>query len=327
MKKIALEEHYGKPEIMQLRADWVKRDGMPMNLPEEALRHMKELAGDLDRRLEEMDKYEVAWQILIPGSDGIEGILDPNEALEASKRHNESVAEAVAKHPDRFRAYAFLPAQAPELAARELERCYAEYEGFVGAWLSGYINNAGFIDDEKFSPIFEAGEKLGSNFYIHPTETPLAFSKIYEGCQQLIGPPWSWGVDTGTYALRMILNGVLDRYPGTSIILAHMGEMLPFILWRLENRLVRENKMGALKKSIPEYFKSNIAITISGCLSNQALRCSIDTIGADRIMFAVDYPYEPMGPTCEFIEGAAVTEEERALICYQNAAKRFGIEA
>lgn len=326
MKKIALEEHFGKPEIMKLRGEWIKRENMDMNLPEAVLKQILFQAGDIEQRLEAMDRNDIAYQILLPGTDGIEGILDEGEAAEASKRHNESAAEVVAKHPSRFMAYAALPVQSPELAAKELERCSKEYKGFVGAWLSGYIYNKGFIDEERFSPIFEAGEKLGSHFYIHPTETAPKFAKLYEGCPALVGPPWGWGVETGTFVLRIVLNGVLDRYPGTSIIMAHMGEMLPFILWRLENRLVRENKVGNLKKRVPEYFKDNINITISGCLSNEALRCSIDALGADRIMFAMDYPYEPMEPACDFIEGAAIDENERELICYRNAAKLFGIE-
>jgi len=326
MKKIALEEHYGSPGFMKLRSDWLARMNMPMNLPEEALKQMIFLSGDIDQRLEEMDKLDIAYQILLPGTTSVDGVLDHDEALDVSKRHNEAVAKIVDDHPDRFLAYASIPLQAPELAAKELERCFKEYKGFKGAWLSGYVHNTGFVDEEKFSPIFETGEKLGAHFYIHPTETDPMFARIFDGCPALLGPPWGWGIETGTFVLRIIMNGVLDRYPGTSIIMAHMGEMIPFALWRLENRLVRENKTGNLKKRVPEYFRDNISITISGCLSNEALRCAIEMLGAGRIMFAMDYPYEPMAPACEFIENAAVDEHERELICYKNAAKMFGIE-
>lgn len=326
MKKIALEEHYGTAELMQLRSDWFKRDNMPMNLPPEALKRITFLIGDVEQRIAEMDANEIAWQILLPASNGIEGISDGREALEASRRHNDNVAEVVARYPNRFKAYAAIPMQAPELAAREIERCM-EIDAFVGAWLSGYVHNTGFIDDHKFNPIFEQGEKSGAIFYIHPTETPLAFSRIYENCPGLVGPPWSWGVDTGTYVLRMILNGVFDRYPKTQLIMAHMGEMLPYVVWRVQNRLERENKLGGLKKSVIDYFRENISITISGVLQQSALRCALDSFGADRVMFAIDYPFEPMGPTCDFIEQADISEEERRAVCYENAARLFRIEA
>jgi predicted TIM-barrel fold metal-dependent hydrolase len=166
MKKIALEEHYGKSEIMRLRTEWLRRDGIPMNLSPSVVEKMEFLAGDIEQRLQEMDKNEIAYQILIPGSNGTEGILDKNEALEICKRHNESVAEVVSQYPTRFKAYAALPLQAPELAAKELERCLKEYEGFVGSYLSGYVYKTGLIDEPQFSPIFEAAEKLGVVFYI-----------------------------------------------------------------------------------------------------------------------------------------------------------------
>ena len=325
MRKIALEEHFGTPELMQLRLDWFKRDGMPLTLPMEEVQRVVRLICDVDKRLEEMDRLDIERQLLLPGSNGIEGIRDGNEALEACKRYNDVVAETVAKYPDRFMACAAIPFQAPELAVKEIERCAKAYNA-RSSWLPGYVNNCGFIDEEKFYPVWEAAEKYGFRFYLHPTETPKHAFPPYAGYPALIGPPWSWGVDTATYMLRIILSGLFDKYPNTIIILGHMGEMLPFILWRLENRLGVMPSEKKLNKSIRQYFRDNVYVTISGNLANAALRCAIDAFGADRVMFATDYPFEPLQPTCEFIETANVTEEERKLICYDNAAKLFGIK-
>jgi len=265
LQKIALEEHFGTPEIMKLRYDWFKRDNLPMTFPmEEAQRINRLICDTREIRLEEMNQYGIRKMILSPGSNGVEGLLDKEEALEVCQTFNEAVCEEVKANPDRFDAFAMLPLQNPEAAAIELERCVTEF-GFKGCgWLSGYVYNCGFIDEEKFHPIFEAAEKLDVPLYLHPTETPHSFSAIYEGFPSLVGPVWSWSTDTATYMLRIILSGLLDKYPKTTIVMGHLGEMLPFIMWRLENRLAI-NPLGLkLAKPIREYFRENIYMTTSG---------------------------------------------------------------
>jgi len=327
MKKIGLEEHFGTPELMQLRYDWFKRDGLPLTLPQAEVDRIGREIGpaSIGERLALMDKCGMELQILMPGSNGIEGLPDKAEALAAAKAHNEALHEVVSAHPDRFAGFACVPLQAPELAAEELERCVTNY-GFKGlGWLSGYVSKCGFIDEEQFHPIFERAEKLGVPLYLHPTETPLASSNAYQGHPALVGPAWSWSVDTATYTLRIIMSGLLDKYPGTKLIVGHLGEMLPFIMWRLENRLGFMPSAKKLSRSIREYFRENIFITTSGSFTDISLRCAIDAFGIDRVMFSVDYPFEPLVPACEWIDSSSISDEEKRLVCYENAEKLFGL--
>ena len=234
-KKIAVEEHWTNEHFLQLRLDWIARSNITMTLSKEELERIATLVQDMEIRVCEMDRLGIAQQILISGSNGTEGIEDPGRAVEECQRFNDACLEAMQRYPDRFRAFAVLPYQSPADAVRELERCMAK-GAFVGARLSGYVQGH-FMDEPQFWPIFQRGEELGAYFYLHPTETPEFAAGLYQGCETLLGSSWSWGVDTATYLLRLVLSGVFDAYPKLSVILGHMGEMLPYAMWRLEHRL------------------------------------------------------------------------------------------
>jgi len=326
MYKIALEEHFGTPEIMKLRLDWFKRDNLPLNFSMEEAQRIGKLACDTaEFRLAEMDKHGIKKMILTPGSNGVDGVLDDQEALEVCQRWNEAVYQEVKANPDRFDAFAMLPLRAPELAADELERCVTKY-GFKGCgWLAGYVYKCGFIDEEKFHPLFARAEKLGVPLYLHPTETPNAFKAIYEGHPALLGPTWSWNTDTATYMLRIIFSGLLDKFPKTTIIMGHMGEMLPYVLWRVENRLEINPMDVKLEKKLSQYFQDNIYITTSGQFNNCALRCAIEFCGAERIMFSIDYPFEPVDLACEFMDNASIPDDQKRLISHANAEKLLNL--
>lgn len=319
MRKIAIEEHWTNEYFLHLRMEWMKEAGIYLTLSHEELQRITALVQDVQFRIKEMDRLGITQQILISGSNGTEGIRDGERAALECRKFNDACAEIIKSYPNRFKAFAVLPYQCPELAAAELERCMGQ-EGFVGARLSGYVNGH-FIDEKRFWPIFEKAGQLGACFYLHPTETPLIASKLYEGCEPLLGSSWSWGVDTATYLLRIILSGIFDAYPNVSVILGHLGEMLPYIIWRLDHRLQTMPDKANISQKASEYLKKNVYISTSGNLSESALRCAIDTLGADRIMFSVDYPYEDMEQAVRFMEQAAITEDERKKIFYENAEK------
>ncbi len=184
-------------------------------------------------RLPEMDANGVAVQVLSISTPGVQW-LPPSETKRAvlqAAKFNDAMAEVVHAHPARFKAFATLPMQDPEAAAKELERCVAQL-GFVGAMVHGHTNGE-YLDDPKFSAVWERAEALDAPIYLHPTDPIPDQIKIYDGHSELLGPAWNWGVETGTHALRIVFGGVFERYPKATLILGHMGEMLPYFLPRI----------------------------------------------------------------------------------------------
>lgn len=322
MQKVAFEEHFGTPELMYLRKEMLQKQGLVMNLPPAELEKTTRLACDVyDYRIPAMDECEINISVLQGASNGLEGIEDPQRALDEARKFNDNLASVISKNPDRFKGLAVIPMQTPEAAAKELERCIKEY-GFIGAAIAGWIiTNDDFIDEDKYNCIFETAERYNTMLYLHPTETPQYHQALYRNRAVLNGPTWSWGVDTGTYVLRMIFSGLFDKYPNTNLLAGHMGEMLPYCLWRLDNRY-NIAKFDAKCEQIPsEYFKKNIYITTSGNLSSSAMKCAIDAIGSERILFAIDYPFEPMQVASKLIDDMDISESDKENICYKNSKR------
>ena len=328
MIKIAFEEHFGTPELMGLRKEMLTKRGMFINLPPEELKRTANLACDIEQfRIPSMEKSGIKLQVLQGGSNGIEGIENPQTALEKAKAFNDTIADVVARYPDKFLGLAILPLQDPELAAREYERCTTEL-GLRGIASPGFrINDGLFLDDKIFEPVFKVLEDYHGLFYLHPTETPIEQTELYyKNCSVLNGPTWSWGVDTATSLMRLIFNGVFDRFPGTRVLVGHMGEMIPYSLWRMNNRWKIMSAESCNQKQPSDYFKENIYITTSGNLSPAAMKCAIEAIGSDRILFGVDYPFEPIEEAAEYIDTVDIEQEDRENICYKNAEKLLNMK-
>src|SRR3954471_671531 len=219
---IAIEEHYWDPEISATFAS----DAGP-----------RRMAGALhelgEPRLAAMDEAGIDVQVLSHGAPSTQR-LDAETAVPLARRANDRLREAVRAHPDRFAAFAALPTADPKAAADELERCVGKL-GFVGAMIHGPSNGV-FIDDKRFWPIFERAQELDVPIYIHPA-TPVqavidAYYKDYiKEFPQIIAAAWGYTVETATMGVRLVLSGVCDKYPGTKIILGHLGESLPFSAW------------------------------------------------------------------------------------------------
>jgi predicted TIM-barrel fold metal-dependent hydrolase len=196
--------------------------------------------------------------------------------------------------------------------------------------LNGFLVNShtgnAYLDEQQFWPIFEAAEALGAPLYIHPRAPSDGMAAPFRD-YRLEGAVWGYGVEASTHILRLIFGGVLDRFPKVQIVIGHMGEALPFWLWRLDfmgTPGARAGRKNQLKPS--EYFKRNIFITTSGVEDPLALQFCIDKIGVDRIMWAIDYPFQPSAPAASFIETAPLSDSDRAKIAYGNAEKVFKIK-
>ena len=194
--------------------------------------------------------------------------------------------------------------------------------------LKGVIMNSHtrgeYLDDEKFWPIFEAAEGLDVPIYIHPWAPPPDMVKPYLTYRELAMPMWGFAAETGLHAMRLICSGVFDRYPGLKIILGHLGESIPFWLWRLDSRwnLVSQRKM---QKNPSQYFRDNFYVTTSGMFWEPALKFVCTAMGPERVLFATDYPYEFINEAAGFIESADISGDDREKICYLNAERLLGL--
>ena len=325
MKKIALEEHISLPEFMALRFTTPRGQGKPFPLDPGEMKAKMPVMCSTEPRLKEMDELGIAMQFLMSGGNGFDFIDDETEAIAKTTAFNDWIASVVRAHPDRFRAFAALPMVTPQGMADELERVLGRKE-FVGANISGVRLDGDYLDDEKYSVFWEKANELGAFLYLHPCETPENAKALYEPYACLNGSTWSWGVDTATYILRFIFSGLLDRYPNVKIILGHLGEMLPYNAVRIDGRW-KISPMDSRNAHEPSYYlKKNIYITTSGNSSPAALKCALEVMGADRVLFACDYPFESNYEFAEFIEKADISEEERELVCYRNAERLFGLD-
>jgi 2,3-dihydroxybenzoate decarboxylase len=225
----------------------------------------------------------------------------------------------VQAHPNRFAAFATLPTPDPEAAAEELERAVTQL-GFVGAMVHGPTNGV-FFDDKRFWPICERAQALDVPIYLHPAVPHPAVVEAYykdyaADYPSLLTAGWGYTVETATQGIRMILSGVFEAYPDLKIILGHMGESLPFSLWRINHGLSRP---GNKPMNFREIFCRNFYITTSGHFSTPALICSMLEMGIDRIMFSVDYPFVDNPPGVQWLEHLQISPDDREKLLNGNA--------
>ncbi|MCA1454272.1 amidohydrolase [Bradyrhizobium sp. BRP22] len=306
---IAIEEHYWDPEMA---------GAFPAGENKSPISDLLTEIGDI--RLRAMDEAGIDVQVLSHGAPAAQK-LSPDIAVDLTQRVNDRLAEACARHPDRFAAFAALPTPVPDQAARELERCIKDLK-FKGAMIHGLTNGL-FIDDKRFWPIFEVAEKLDVPIYLHPSVPHAEVTRHYyddyaRDFPTVIRPAWGFTVETATAAIRLILSRALERYPRLQIILGHLGETLPFLLWRIDQALSRPGQQSlSFRKQFCEHFH----ITTSGNFSTPALICSMLELGIDRIMFAVDYPYVVNQDGTDWIKQLQLSPDDKRKLVGDNAAR------
>ncbi len=320
MKLIALEEHFVTPEI---RSAWASLDPSLQD-PMCALSDKDEMKSRLedmdDMRLAAMDECGVDVQVLSLNPPATQS-LEPAQARDLAKALNDLLAAAVARHPDRLQGFATLPTPDPTAAAAELERCIMQL-GFKGAMLCARTRDRS-LDQPEFLPFLEKAAELQVPLYLHPQSPALAVRQTYySGFDEALNtffasPGFGWHVDTGIYALRLILAGVFDRLPNLQIILGHWGEVVLFYLDRIDE----VSKFAKhLRKPVSSYMRDNFYISGSGILSQRYLQASIDIMGIDRILYSTDYPYmfAPKGGARSFLVDAPISQEDKNKIAYGN---------
>jgi 2,3-dihydroxybenzoate decarboxylase len=322
--KVALEEHFAIPETLQdsagfaPEADWPELKGRLLDIQE--------------RRLREMDAHGIEMMLLSLNAPAVQAIPDTSKANDIARRSNDFMAEQIARQPKRFAGLAALPMQTPELATRELTRCVKDL-GFCGALVNGFSqiadNPSGiYYDIKAFWPFWAEVERLDVPFYLHPRNPLPKDAAIYEGHRWLLGPSWAFGQETAVHALRLMGSGLFDAHPRLNIVLGHMGEGLPYSMWRIDNhnKWMRVQNNYPAKRQIGEYFRENFFITTSGNFRTQTLIDAMLEIGSDRILFSTDWPFENIDHASDWFDAAPISEIDRQKIGRDNAKALFKLK-
>jgi gamma-resorcylate decarboxylase len=318
--KIGLEEHFSGQDTLMDSHGFVG---------DETWRELRDNLLDVgDRRLKVMDRYGVERMIVSLNAPAVQKIHDTKKAIEVAKRANDMLADHIGKHPDRFSGFAALPMQDPEVASRELERCVKEL-GFVGALVNGFSQigspeNCVYLDQKQYWDFWGVVEKLDVPFYLHPRGPSQ--TKAYEGHPWLLGPAYGFAAETGLHTLRLLGSGLFDKYPKLTLILGHLGENLPFTLYRTDQRIAWSPMGYPAKKKISDYFHANVYITTAGNFRTQSLIDCLLELGSDRILFSTDYPFEAVEEAATWFDHCSISENDRVKIGRTNSQKLFKLK-
>jgi 2,3-dihydroxybenzoate decarboxylase len=316
VKKIALEEHCMTPGLASY---W---EPTMADVPPEIYQRIRTRLHDYaDMRLKEMDEAGIEKAILSAAGPGVQVERDTRTALKTAAEANDYLAAQIAPNSKRLYGFAHIALQDPAEAAKELERCVKQL-GFKGAMINGH-SNGHYLDERQFDPFWAKAEELQVPIYLHPADPPVQYGS-FEGYDSLRRATWGWTVETGTHVLRMVFGGVFDRFPKATLAVGHLGETLPFLLWRLDSRAKLYGVK--LKREPSDYIRENIVVTISGMYSAEPFNCAIAALGQSRVMFSADYPFEPWVVAGNFMDDVKVDEKVRADVAWNNAAKLFNVD-
>jgi predicted TIM-barrel fold metal-dependent hydrolase len=320
MRTIALEEHFWIPELAPQPGTGI----LSLFGPE-----LDEQLRDVGKsRLADMDAAGIDVQVIshvAPAAQSCPGA----EGTMHARNANDLLATAIAAHPGRFAGFATLPTADPRAAADELERAVGDL-GFVGALVNSTLgSNDAFLDDVRFSPLLERFEHLDVPLYLHPSPPPPALRDLLYGglpphvAMRLGTGAWGWHAEAGLHALRMVAAGVFDRHPGLRLILGHCGEMIPFMLDRIDAQLRRS--WTGLPMDISEYFLRHVWVTTAGMFSVPPVMCTVQVFGVDRVLFSVDYPFGSNASGRALLDALPLSPADKAKIAAGNAERLLGL--
>jgi len=320
MKVIAIEEHFITPMYREKVGANEFRNFYLKSRSEQLGYDIVEQNSDLGaERLAHMDAAGVDVQVLSFGSPGPQA-FGAEVAIPMARDANDRLYQAIQKNPARFAGFAALPTADPEAAAQELERCVRKL-GFKGAMIHGHTGGS-FLDERKYWTIFERAQALGVPIYLHPTlPHPEAVKAYFEGYEELARAGWGFAVDTSCHFLRIVFAGVFDAYPRLRIILGHLGEGLPFAMHRLNDHTWRSAARRGLRKTPLQYMRENLLVTTSGNWYEPAFLCTLLALGADNILFAIDWPYEANKTGMEFLRKLSISDADKEKIAHLNAER------
>jgi 5-carboxyvanillate decarboxylase len=327
MRKIACEEGFSIPELIDAVDRYMAKNGddepglRAMIGPGKYPRFPRLLDPEL--RQKDMVRSGVDLQLLLVNSPGVQ-IFEPAEAVQLAALINDRAADWTRRWPDKFVALAAIAPQDPDKAAGELERAVKKL-GMRGAVINSHTKGE-YLDDKKFWPIFEAAQALDVPIYIHPRD-PAPGILPYYAAQHLEGAVWGYGAEVALHALRLIMGGVFEQFPRLKIVIGHDGEGIPFYLDRIDNRYrtLHDGGLGPLSRSPATIFRQNFWITTSGSNWSPAVRLCQQVLGSDRVLFAVDYPFEEEVSTVHQAEAIDMPRAEAEMFFHGNAERLFKI--
>lgn len=327
---IAVEEHIATDAFLDTAHSL---DVVPGDRTEIALMRIVERPGpvraaltDIDARIAAMDAAGQAMAILSINPPGVHP-YPAADAVPLARAVNDSLADRVRARPDRFGALGTIAPQDPNAAAAEIERIMGPL-GLHGVMINSHTDGH-YLDEPQFAPLLEAAAANRAPIYLHPRFPSMLAPYNAYGLQAAI---WGYQAEAGLHAMRLILGGTLDRHPDLTIVLGHLGEGIPYWLRRIDNRHAYASRvLGAaggtprLQLTPSEYFRRNFALTTSGIDDPAVLDLALTAIGADRIMFAIDAPYEDTDDAMAFLSNAPLTDAQRACVSHATAERIFNL--
>ncbi len=275
-------------------------------------------------RLAAMDAAGIDVAVMSLTAPGVEQ-LEPGLGTRLARNANDALAAAIDKHPDRFQGYAALAVKDIAAAVEELERAVKEL-GMIG-WKTHSNYGDSYLDEKRYWPILQKCAELGAPIYLHPTTPKIPEFWTYGVA--LAGPPFGFGLETALAAMRLVLSGAFDAFPGLKVVLGHLGEGLPFLMQRMDWAFDRPHAKAdkgavvAIERKPSRYFLDDFMVTTSGNYLPAAFRCTREALGMDRIMFGTDYPYEDLDEAFAFLDGLKLSPEEQEAL-FEGNARRFG---
>jgi len=282
-----------------------------------------------EMRIADMNATGIDIQVISLTSPGVQ-VFDAATANAVARDANDQLADAVKRHPDRFVGLAAAAPQDPQSAARELDRAVNEL-GLRGFILNSHTFGE-YFSDQKFWPIFEACESLGVPVYLHPNTPPPGMIEPFKEVG-LDGAVLGFGVETGLHLLRIITSGAFDRFPNLQIVVGHCGEALPFWMFRIDYmhaamvKAGRHPQIKALRQKPSDYLKTNVYITTSGMSWEPVVQFVRDVVGADRVMYSMDYPYQFVAEEVDMYDNMSMRRDELKQFYQTNAERAFGFKA
>jgi len=294
---------------------------------ERAVEILERLMDLGERRIADMDAAGIDKAILSLTSPGVQPLLDIEQAKQIAANANDQLAAAVARYPDRFIGMTAVAPQDPHWSAAEIRR--GADLGFKGVMINSHTQGE-YLDEEKFDPIFKALVDVDQPLYIHPSTLPdeAMGSMIDAG---LDGAVFGFGVETGFHLLRLITQGIFDRYPSLKIVVGHMGEALPYWMYRLDYmhqagvRSQRYERIKPLQHSISYYLQNHVYVTTSGMAWSPAIKFAQQVLGEDRVMYAMDYPYQYVADEVRTHDLLDVSDLTRKKLMQLNAEEVFDL--
>ena len=336
-KRIATEEAFATKDLIRAYRELLARKGSNdigfnslmgyyLSNPSERTRLVSERLQDLGaRRIADMDATGIDVQILSITSPGVQ-IFDAATGVALARAANDELAAAIAAYPTRYAGLAAIAPQKPAAAAQELERGVRKL-GLKGAIVNSHTQGE-YLDDEKFWDIFAAAEALDVPVYIHPNTPSNDMIKPFMA-RGLDGAVFGFAVETGLHALRLVVSGVFDRFPKLNIVLGHLGEGLPYWLFRIDfmhGASVRSGRYASqpkLARKASDYLRENFYYTTSGMAWAPPIRYVQQVMGMDRLMYAMDYPYQFVPEEVDVTDELPISHDDHKAFYQTNAERVF----